>query len=119
VFCQEDPAGNLFYLQQRRVNTIGLSADGKEAVVGIVGAGQFFAESCLMGQAQHTSATLALEGCVVTALAKHAMLAPLHEHPELSQMFIAFLGPGTRELKRVSSTKCSTPAKSSWRGCFC
>jgi CRP/FNR family transcriptional regulator, cyclic AMP receptor protein len=44
-----------------------------------------------MGQAQHTSAASALEGCVITALAKDAMLAALHEHPEPSQMSIAFL----------------------------
>src|SRR5450755_706091 len=44
-----------------------------------------------MGQTLHTGTASALEDCVVTAIARDAMIAALHEHPKLSEMFIAFL----------------------------
>jgi CRP/FNR family transcriptional regulator, cyclic AMP receptor protein len=91
VFSQGDPAYTMFYLQQGRVKIAVLNDDGKEAVVGIIDAGQFLGEGCLVGQARHTGTTSALEDCVVTAIAKDAMITALREHPELSQMFIAFL----------------------------
>jgi len=91
AFSQGDPADTLFYLQQGRIKTIVLNDDGKEAVIGIVDAGQFFGEGCLMGQTLHTGTASALEDCVVTAIARDAMIAALHEHPKLSEMFIAFL----------------------------
>lgn len=91
VFAQGDPADAVFYLQQGRVKMTVLNDDGREAVVGIVEAGQFFGEGGLRGQSQHTGTTSALQDCVVTAIAKDAMLAALRDHPELSRMFITFL----------------------------
>lgn len=99
AFSQGDPADTLFYLQQGRVKTIVLNDDGKEAVIGIVDAGQFFGEGCLRGQTQHTGTASALEDCVVTAIAKDVMIAALREHPKLSEMFIAFLLARNRRME--------------------
>ena len=99
AFSQGDPADTLFYLQQGRVKTAVLSDDGKEAVIGIVDAGQFFGEGCLMGQTLYSGTASALEDCVVTAIAKDVMIAALREQPNLSAMFIAFLLARNRRME--------------------
>jgi CRP/FNR family transcriptional regulator, cyclic AMP receptor protein len=50
VFAQGDPASDIFYVQQGQVKITVVSRRGKEAVVGILSAGQFFGEAALNGQ---------------------------------------------------------------------
>jgi CRP/FNR family transcriptional regulator, cyclic AMP receptor protein len=68
-----------------------LSDHGKEAVVGIVEAGQFFGEGCMNGHKLRISTTTAMENCVITAITKTAMIATLHNEPDFSEMFMAYL----------------------------
>ncbi|WP_315795744.1 MULTISPECIES: Crp/Fnr family transcriptional regulator [unclassified Bradyrhizobium] len=91
VFAQGDPADALFFLQQGKIKLTVVNDVGKEAVIGIVDAGQFLGEGCLTRQAVHTGSAFALQDCVVTAIAKKTMIAALRLYPELAEMFIAFL----------------------------
>ena len=91
VFSQGDPADSIFYIQKGRVKVVVLSEQGKEAVVGILAAGQFFGEGCLNGQTIRISTTTALEECVITAITKTPMLAALHSQPKFSELFLAYL----------------------------
>jgi CRP/FNR family cyclic AMP-dependent transcriptional regulator len=91
VFSQGDPADSIFYIQKGRVKVVVLSAQGKEAVVGILAAGQFFGEGCLDGRPLRISTTTALEECVITAITKATMLATLRSEPEFSAFFMAYL----------------------------
>src|SRR5207253_7199881 len=47
IFSQGDPAESVFYIQQGRVKLRVISKQGKEAVVAILGAGEFLGEACL------------------------------------------------------------------------
>jgi CRP/FNR family transcriptional regulator, cyclic AMP receptor protein len=60
-------------------------------VVGILGSGQFFGEGCLNGHKLRISTTTAMENCVITAITKTAMIATLHDEPQFSEMFMAYL----------------------------
>jgi CRP/FNR family transcriptional regulator, cyclic AMP receptor protein len=91
VFVQGDPADTVFYIQKGRVRLTVLSDHGKEAVVGIVGAGQFFGEGCMNGHKLRISTTTAMENCVITAITKTAMIGTLHNEPQFSEMFMAYL----------------------------
>ncbi len=93
VFAQGDAADTVFYIQKGRVKVIVISEQGKEAVVGIFGSGQFFGEGCMNGHSLRiaTTTTTAMEDCLVTAITKTAMLAVLHEQPKFSEMFMAYL----------------------------
>ena len=91
VFSQGDAADKVFYIQQGRVKVVVLSEQGKEAIVGIFEAGQFFGEGCLNGQPLRLSTTTALEDCVITAITKTAMLAALHNEPSFSELFMSYL----------------------------
>jgi CRP/FNR family transcriptional regulator, cyclic AMP receptor protein len=91
VFEQGDVADTVFYLQKGKVKLTVLSEHGKEAVVAILEPGQFLGEGCMNGHKLRISTTTAMEDCVVTAITKEAMLAALHDKPEFSEMFMAYL----------------------------
>src|SRR5437868_15016808 len=91
VFAQGDAANTVFYIQKGRVKVVVLSEQGKEAVVGILEAGQFFGEGCMNGHSLRIATTTAMEECLVTAISKEAMLAALHSEPIFSEMFMAHL----------------------------
>jgi CRP/FNR family cyclic AMP-dependent transcriptional regulator len=50
IFSQADPANAIFYIQKGKVKLTVVSRRGKEAVIAILGAGDFFGEGCLTGQ---------------------------------------------------------------------
>jgi CRP/FNR family transcriptional regulator, cyclic AMP receptor protein len=91
VFVQGDPADTVFYIQKGKIKLTVLSDHGKEAVVGMLGPGQFFGEGCMNGHKLRISTTTAMENCVITAITKTAMIAALHDEPQFSEMFMAYL----------------------------
>jgi CRP/FNR family transcriptional regulator, cyclic AMP receptor protein len=91
IFAQGEVANTIFYIQNGRVKVVVLSDQGKEAVVGILEAGQFFGEGCLNGHALRIATTTALEESLITAIAKPAMIAVLHDEPKFSELFVAYL----------------------------
>src|ERR1700738_5280168 len=74
VFAQGDVANSVFYIQKGRVKVVVISEQGKEAVVGILEAGQFFGEGCLNGHTVRIATTTALEDCVITSISKASMI---------------------------------------------
>jgi CRP/FNR family transcriptional regulator, cyclic AMP receptor protein len=91
VFSQEDVADTVFYIQKGRVKVVVLSEQGKEAVVGILEPGQFFGEGCLNGSRLRISTTTTPEECVITAIAKTAMLAALRSKPQFAELLMSYL----------------------------
>ena len=59
VFSQGDPATHVFYLQRGSVKLSVLSPKGKEAIVAVLGAGDFFGVGCLAGQPTRMGAACA------------------------------------------------------------
>ena len=91
VFAQGDLADTVFYIQKGKIKLTVLSDLGKEAVIGILGPGQFFGEGCMNGHKLRMSTTTAMENCVITAIAKTTMIAALRGEPQFSEMFMAYL----------------------------
>ncbi len=91
IFNQGESADTICYLQKGRVKATVLSDHGKEAIVGIFQQGQFFGEGCLDGAKWRTATMVALEECVITSIAKTAMLATIDSEPEFSAFFMAHL----------------------------
>jgi CRP-like cAMP-binding protein len=91
IFCQGEIAETVFYIQKGRIKLTVLSEQGKEAVVGILGAGQFFGEGCLNGHPLRIATTTALEDCVITSISKASMIATLHDEPAFSELFMGYL----------------------------
>jgi CRP/FNR family cyclic AMP-dependent transcriptional regulator len=91
VFTQGEVADTVYYIQSGKIKVSVISKQNKEAVVGILGSGQFFGEGCLNGHPLRLATTTAMEPCVVIAISKSAMKGALHEHPKFSEMFVAYL----------------------------
>src|SRR6202051_4580646 len=84
VFKQGDVADAVFYIQKGKVKLTVLSEHGKEAVVAILEPGQFFGEGCMNGHRLRISTTTAMDNCVITSIAKSAMVAAIHDQPKFS-----------------------------------
>jgi CRP/FNR family transcriptional regulator, cyclic AMP receptor protein len=91
VFTQGEAANTVYYIQSGKVKVTVISKQNKEAVVGILGPGQFFGEGCLNGHPLRIATTTAIEPCVITSISKSAMQAALHDHPKFSELFVAYL----------------------------
>jgi CRP/FNR family transcriptional regulator, cyclic AMP receptor protein len=91
VFSQGQVADAVFYIQQGKVKLTVVSEQGKEAVVAVLGPGQFFGEGCLNGHPLRIATTRAIDECVLTRLEKTTMIATIHSEPEFSELFMAYL----------------------------
>lgn len=91
VFAQGDPADAVFYIQKGKIELRVLSQQGKEAILAILGADDFFGEGCLAGQPLRISTAVAVTECSVVRLEKSAMIATLHDEPVFSALFISYL----------------------------
>jgi CRP/FNR family transcriptional regulator, cyclic AMP receptor protein len=88
VFSQGDTATDVCYLQQGSVKLSVLSRTGKEAVVAVLGPGDFFGEGCLAGQPRRIATASAMSASTVLLVEKAQMLEMLHDQPTLAERFL-------------------------------
>jgi CRP-like cAMP-binding protein len=88
VFAQGEQAGSVFYLQEGGVKLSVLSSAGKEAVVAMLGPGDFFGEGCLAGQPLRMGTARAVMPTALLRIHKRDMLRMLHDDSEFSDRFI-------------------------------
>src|ERR1700690_172513 len=81
VFSQGDPADAVFYIQSGKVKVSVVSEQGKEAVVAIVGAGEFFGEGCLAGGVHRRASVTTMTDAVIMRLEKAAIVRVIHQEP--------------------------------------
>jgi CRP/FNR family transcriptional regulator, cyclic AMP receptor protein len=91
IFSQGDPADAVFYIQKGRIKLTVVSEQGKEAVVGVLGPGQFFGEGCLNGHPVRVTTGAAVVASRITRIAKVSMIATMHDQPGFSELFMAYL----------------------------
>src|SRR5271157_1007552 len=91
IFSQGDPADSVFYIQKGSVKLTVVSEQGKEAVVAILGKGDFFGEGCLAGQPLRMASATAMMECEIMRLAKAAIIRVIHDEPTFSEMFMSHL----------------------------
>jgi CRP/FNR family cyclic AMP-dependent transcriptional regulator len=91
IFSQGDLADAVFYIEKGKIELRVLSQQGKEAVLAILGVGDFFGEGCLAGQPLRMATAAAATDCEVMRLEKSAMIQVLRDEPEFSALFISYL----------------------------
>ena len=91
VFSQGDPATSVMYIQDGGVKLAVLSATGKEAVVAMLGPGDFFGEGCLAGQPLRMATATALTPTTVLIVGKQKMIRVLRKQSSLSDRFITHI----------------------------
>jgi CRP-like cAMP-binding protein len=91
VYTQGDPADSVFYVQSGKVKKIVVSEQGKEAVVALLGTGDFFGEGCLRGETLRLAAVSAMTESVIMRIPKENIVRVIHEEPAFAKMFISHL----------------------------
>jgi CRP-like cAMP-binding protein len=89
IFSQGDRANHVFYLGKGRIRLSVISHVGKQAVVGIVPAGDFFGLWCLGGYPLRMATATAMEPCTAHVVTKPEMIRMLHEGHVFSDQLIA------------------------------
>src|SRR6266436_5302854 len=88
IFSQGDPAEAVFYIQQGRVKLKVKSKQGKEAVIAILGVGEFLGEGCLIGQTVCLATAVTIVPSSILRIDKKEMQRVLHEERMFSDLFI-------------------------------
>jgi CRP/FNR family transcriptional regulator, cyclic AMP receptor protein len=91
LYSQGDTAKSVMYLQEGGVKLTVVNGVGKEAVVAILGPGDFFGEGCLAGQTIRMGSATAITASTVLVIEKSEMFKVLHEQHALSDRFIRFM----------------------------
>jgi CRP/FNR family transcriptional regulator, cyclic AMP receptor protein len=91
VFSQGDAADSVFYIQKGKVKVSILSDEGKEAVVALLGEGDFFGENCLIGLPRRTATVAAMTESVIMRLEKTTIMRVLREEPQFSEKLLTHL----------------------------
>jgi CRP/FNR family cyclic AMP-dependent transcriptional regulator len=91
IYSQGDPAKGVKYIQEGGVRLSVVSEDGKEAVVAILGPGDFFGEGCLAGQTVCMGTATAIVPTSILSIEKREMMRVLSTQHALSDLFIAHM----------------------------
>jgi CRP/FNR family transcriptional regulator, cyclic AMP receptor protein len=88
IFTQGNPSEHVMYIQQGGVKLSVVNAVGKEAIVAILGPGDFFGEVCLSGQKICLATASAITPLTLLVIEKAEMIRVLHTEHAFSDRFI-------------------------------
>jgi len=91
IYSQGEPSNTILYIQDGSVKLSVLSRTGKEAVVGVLGAGEFFGEGALAGQPLRLATATTMSASRIRTVPKRQMIRLLHQQHALSDRFIAHM----------------------------
>ena len=91
VFSQGDSADSVFYILKGQVRVTLVSPQGKEAVIAIHGAKNFFGQRCLTGVPHRVATVTTLTESVIMRIQKAAFIWAIREEPAFAEVFIAHL----------------------------
>lgn len=91
IFSQGDPGRHVIYIQKGGVRLSVVNESGKQAVVAVLGPGDFFGEGCLAGQPLRIGTATAITPTTALVIEKSEMIRVLHAEHEFSDRFISFM----------------------------
>jgi CRP/FNR family transcriptional regulator, cyclic AMP receptor protein len=91
IFTQGEPCTHVMYIQTGGVKLSVLSKTGREAVVAMLGPGDFFGEGCLAGQPFRMGSATAITPSAILLVEKAKMVRLLHQQHEMSDRFITHM----------------------------
>jgi CRP/FNR family cyclic AMP-dependent transcriptional regulator len=92
AYAQGDAADAIFYVQKGRLRVTVTSANGKEATLALVGAGDFLGEDCMvLAHPLRLATATAMTECALLRISKAEMVRVLHQEHALSDVFVSFL----------------------------
>jgi CRP/FNR family cyclic AMP-dependent transcriptional regulator len=91
LYTQGEPAASIMYIQAGGVKLSVLSRLGREAVVAMLGPGDFLGEGALAGHTLRLATATAIAATTALVIEKTEMMRALHDEHALSDRFIAYV----------------------------
>jgi len=91
IYSQGDAGQNVLYIQKGAVRLSVVNETGREAVVAVLGPGDFFGEGCLAGQPLRIGTATAIAPTIALVIEKKEMIRVLHHEHAFSDRFISFM----------------------------
>jgi CRP/FNR family transcriptional regulator, cyclic AMP receptor protein len=91
VYSQGGPATNVIYIQKGRIKLSVINEIGKEAVIAILGPGDFFGEGGMAGQLVRMGTATAITPATLLVIEKQEMIRVLHTERAFSDRFVAYM----------------------------
>ena len=91
LFSQDDPSANVIYIHSGNAKLTIVNPQGKEAVLAILGPGDFVGEGCIIGNPVRMATATAIAPMSTTVIDKKEMMRVLHEHGEFAERFINYM----------------------------
>ena len=84
IFLEESEGKNLFFVVEGSVKVTRLSKDGREVILAMLNAGDFFGEMSLLDGEARSANVIALEKTEVLSLNRDDFLVVLHDYPKIA-----------------------------------
>lgn len=97
VYCLDDPADEIYLIQEGRVKILRLSPDGQQKILDIYQAGDFFGELCICGGQRRTEQAVALEPLQTTSFQVQGLMKLLRHKPDMVLEMLQLLCARLRE----------------------
>ena len=91
IFSQGDRADAVFFVTRGKVKLTVLSRQGRQAVIALLGPGDFFGEGCLAGQPLRMATATAMTESSIARVAKPTMIRMLQQDAVFSEVFTTHL----------------------------
>ena len=91
IYTQGESARNVLYIQKGGIKLSVVNLSGKEAVVAILGAGDFFGEGGIAGQLLRKGTATAMTPTTLLVIEKKEMIRVLHAEHTFSDRFLAYM----------------------------
>ena len=91
IYSQGDRGQSVLYIQKGAVRLSVVNETGREAVVAVLGPGDFFGEGCLAGQPLRIGTATAIAPTTALVIEKKEMVRVLHHEHAFSDRFISFM----------------------------
>src|SRR6202047_4628175 len=91
IYSQGDPAMSVMYIQKGGVKLSVVNEVGKEAVLAILGPGDFFGEGVMAGQSFRMGTAAAVPPTTLLVIEKKEMIRVLHAEHAFSDRFVSYM----------------------------
>jgi CRP/FNR family cyclic AMP-dependent transcriptional regulator len=91
IFAQGEPANALLNVRKGKVKVTVVSNAGKEAVIAVLGAGDFFGEGCLAGQPLRISTATAMTECLIMRMERETVIDMLQKEPAFADLLLSYM----------------------------
>lgn len=91
VFVQGDPADALFKILKGKIKLTVVSNGGREAVIAVLGPGDFFGEGCLAGQQLRMSTATTMTECSIARTDRSVVMEKLQTDPAFSKLLLSYM----------------------------